>query len=261
MSKSSNSCQGCVFAELQGKEQVGCHANMIETAKKAGVEIFECWNEAGEFYVLKRQCMFRRPQEWADEKGQSQTNGSLLDIARQEVKCRFSAIVVCDDKSTIDDLEKTINSLEAQRHKPEHVVVLREWRNSTIVPADAYEFMQTKRFDYWKIENLVDEKRTDRKAVELVLHFKPRPFFATFRAGREVGTNLLWTVNKRVTQEWFQFSIINNPNDPIDGVIVSRVVYDYFGKVFHELEDIIKQESDGQCLGAYKIQEVDSTFQ
>jgi len=226
-------CQSCIFYDK------GCTLGIIENAKKAGVTVLDCWNEEGEFNVLvDTQCMYHRPQGWADKKVYKH---NLVEQAAKEIECAFSAFVVCNEQSSMEDIQKTIDSLAEQNLKPDMVVVIREFLN-TVDPKDLLPYMQGKGFANWKIENLTDENRRDRQAVELALRWKPRPYFATFRAGRVVEPTFFSDLNEKITKHFYSFGIISNENDPIDGVVVSKVVLSYFKNQFDGLEELIARE-------------------
>ncbi len=255
MSKKDTVCQTCVFRNGTN----GCFFGIIDNAKAAGLEVVECWNEQGEFNVIAgAQCMYHRTKGWKKKKSVDKTS-SLAKLAASEIAIRFTAIIVCDDTSTLDDIKSSIDSLAEQKHRPDYVIIVREWRNK-VEPKDLIGYMKDKKFNEWKIESLVDAARIGRKAVEPVLRFKARPYFATFRAGRTIHKDFFDILNRKITKEFFVFTIINNGIDDIDGVVVPNVIYQYFSNSFFKLEEYIEKE-DEKCPGILNIQTVDPTFQ
>lgn len=227
-------CQTCVFAK-----KYGCNLGIIDNARAAGITVLECWNEGGEFNVIPdHQCMYHRPVEWANKSG---LGTNLIDRAAKEIESKFSAFVVCDETSTFDDIQRTVLSLASQELKPDLVVVIKEAANK-VDSGEIFKFINTLGFNEWKIEGIVDPDRHGRMAVELALKWKPRPYFATFRAGRIVRADFFSELNEKITKHFFSFGIMSESDDEIDGVVVARVVLMYFKNQFDGLELLIERE-------------------
>jgi len=258
-------CQGCVFISESNR----CEAHMLSSAENAGLDVVECWNEEGEFNVIPgRKCTMKRPASWAAKQGVDIRNSDvvqtppstkeLIAYAQAEMKVDFSAMVVCQKDTTIEDIAQTLQSLVAQEHEPVFVGVVRE-HACKVDPKDIFLLINAMGFDEWKIENPVDG-RNGRKAVEGILKFKLTTYFATFKAGRNVDENFFSDLNYKITREWFTFAIIKNDKDPIDGVVVPSLIYKYFGNNFDKLEEIIEEEAQ-TCQGILNIQQINKTFQ
>jgi len=248
-------CQGCVFISESNR----CEAHMLSSAENAGLDVVECWNEEGEFNViLDRKCTMKRPIEWAKKQGTDISTKKLIGHAQAEMKVDFSAMVVCQKDTTMQDIKTTLQSLASQAHKPIFVGIVREY-GCKIDPKDIFLVINAMGFDEWKIENPVDG-RVERKAVEGILKFKLTTYFATFKASRNVDENFFSDLNHRITREWFTFAIIKNDKDPIDGVVVPGLIYKYFGNNFDKLEEIIEEEAQ-TCQGILNIQQINKTFQ
>jgi len=76
------SCQKCIFAIYDKKQQTGCKQNRLEQSNH-----FEAYNEDGEFYVVDGYCNLLRHEEW---------NDGVWDEAKFNEEISFNFFVVID---------------------------------------------------------------------------------------------------------------------------------------------------------------------
>ena len=267
-------CKNCIFATYEDDTQTGCSLNMIEQAENNNVEVLDCYDEDKEFHVLaNRQCMFYRNSTWASKLEPD----NYIQKIQQEIAIPFQALILADEKSTLADIEATIESLEQQILKPSYVLVVREFANKTkpidiaklfTIPqapvrqkgmgwSKKHKVLPLHKFKLWKVENPIDNSRTGRKLMDLALHTNVHPYVALFRAGRKVPDNFFSTLNDKLNS-FFQFGIITNKHDLLDGIVISRNIFLYYGNTLVEIEQCLK---DSQCQKSiHQIQQVIPTF-
>tara|TARA_R110000803_G_scaffold41244_1_gene88724 strand:- start:5754 stop:6554 length:801 start_codon:yes stop_codon:yes gene_type:complete len=254
-------CKGCIFAQYDDVTQTGCRFDIVDNAKKANIQVLECYDDEREFFVLKdRQCMLRRPHEWV--KGKKQVE--LADIAQAEVAIPCKAIVLMEIQTPFEAVKKTIDDLAAQTMKPNYVSIVRPHDNKHVTPKQIADHLGTCGFAHWKVENIMDRKRLERKAIDLVMHFKTHPYTACFRAGLGVSEDFFQSINDKIIYHFFNFGILTNDKDkvgvePIHGVVVPHVVWANYGNSIQELENCLKED---KCQNKIiQIQEVVPKFQ
>lgn len=253
-------CKNCVFAEWKGYTQTGCELGIIKNARRAGVEVKECYDEEKEFYVISnRLCSFCRPVEWAQRRGLEK---GFYAAAKSEINLRFSAVVVVDKEDNIKDIKKTVNSLEKQSLKPQTVVVIIHRNHPTVKIEKLNEFMMKKRFNYWKVQGLLDNSKINRLAVDMVLSFKVQPYASVFRAGNHITKKFFETISKNVNEKFFQFAMITNEEDKKDpetlhGLVIPYPVWMNY-RTISKLEEKLKED---KCQEIFQVKKIIKTFQ
>lgn len=92
-------CQGCVFACREGRTQTGCEHQRTEAYRERGM-LIEAENELGEFFIVNgRRCNLKRTEDWRPELGPDERK----EAAREEVRVRLAAIIVCQDGAVTAD--------------------------------------------------------------------------------------------------------------------------------------------------------------
>jgi hypothetical protein len=79
-------CKFCTFAQFDGKSQVGCLADRLESQ-----EHFDAYDEESEFSVVMGLCTTYRPKTW---------NGGIPDVAKADAEVNFKATIVIDYESS-----------------------------------------------------------------------------------------------------------------------------------------------------------------
>lgn len=94
-------CRGCVFANVDGGQQTGCHFKRLE---KLGAE-----KKEDGFFHFDRVCNLSRPKEWLD----SLSSGDDAHCtARKEVRPKVGVVITFNDN--LEDLEATLDTAHDQ---------------------------------------------------------------------------------------------------------------------------------------------------
>lgn len=155
-------CKDCVFALYEGKTQTGCAANLIEIFRHQAVTILEAYDEEREFYVIKnRICLMSRPLKWLEREPDIQ---KLLKIARDQIRLKYEVIILIENTHTLQDIEKTIQSIELQTLKPERIIFVMR-KTHSIRPSQLHDSC----FGPWKIQLITEETADKARMLDITL--------------------------------------------------------------------------------------------
>jgi len=111
-------CRDCCFAKYEESTQTGCEIGKLDLLAENGAEIIEAYDETNrEFFVVDgRVCVFWREPEWEDREHVRKIGKTAA--ANLEVSTRFAAIVYMDKDTTVEDVQRTVDSLSKQNPIP-----------------------------------------------------------------------------------------------------------------------------------------------
>lgn len=248
-------CKSCCFSTWEGETQVGCERGKVEKYKENGAEVLECYDTEREFFVIRgRTCPFWRNQKWRDTMKDKAHEEERL---RLETRMNYLATVFAD--RNLDDIMKTIYSLEAQELKPAEVRIIQE-KGNLISPGDIVRATQDVNL-FIRIETHT-RMMTKQEAVHLAFKFTKTPcqFYSVWEAGTEVAQDFFSTINDYVIQELGQFGAILPERGEYDGLVIPEPVHMYW--YFHGdasktvLENIKEWECDQQQNVCYSMQKL-----
>jgi hypothetical protein len=110
------SCKECVFAEYEGKTQVGCSANRIIKFKNLNTEqsvnVIEAYDNDKEFYVINGFCNYYRSKKWND-------GIADLDKAKKESSLTFDLFVDCNsiDINYVNKIDTLLSTIDYDTNK------------------------------------------------------------------------------------------------------------------------------------------------
>jgi hypothetical protein len=117
----TSSCKDCVFAVYIGKTQTECKLGRVEKFREKGVDIIEAEDlEENEFFVVEAWCNYYRNQEWKEA---FDTSVSLTDKVKEEAVFPVGFIVLFDNDSSTEDLEKTISGIKEIEGEASYVTI------------------------------------------------------------------------------------------------------------------------------------------
>lgn len=101
-------CKFCTFAQFDGKSQIGCLADRLESQ-----EYFAAYDEEAEFCVVTGLCTTYRPKTW---------NGGIPDVAKADAEVNFKGTIIIDYDS--NDFHKDWYFSRADQFVKENTVIL-----------------------------------------------------------------------------------------------------------------------------------------
>lgn len=117
-----NSCSGCWFADMEGQTdeeiiQIGCEANREDLFIDPITGRTDL-KDSSKYRSLDRFCNMYRGIDWATDRGGQDNinlhdNEYMVELARQEIKPSFGVVVLDDNARSFEDIELTLDSLEA----------------------------------------------------------------------------------------------------------------------------------------------------
>ena len=182
------SCNDCIFAIRKNnkeKTQTGCKIGKLDSYKAAGTEIIEAYDDFGkEFFVINnRVCIGKRTKEW----GKEYSPDEWEEIVKKQSKIRYQILVILDEKHSLEELNKTLKSIENQDNIPTIVTVVNSSyaiKTETMIEnMNAYDKLN------WRVQAIVMSDQTLRQKIDLVIdatYSQRFAIYATFTAGHIV---------------------------------------------------------------------------
>lgn len=228
--ESGTGCINCIFAEWQGKRQVGCKLGRIEKFSERGEQFDTATSQDGrEFYIIKnRICLMLCTEDWLAR------HPEVKDPAREvrkltELKC--DVLILVENEHTLEGIRKTVNALLQQEHKPEKITVV--LLSDHIHPAKirkVFQAAENKYFSFkWQVAHIQErgpkgEKPSIEWAMDHVLNNCKTPFYSVFYAGFEPPTDFLLLIDKALNDELEKFCLLL-PVDDWNGAFVQTMLH------------------------------------
>ena len=213
-------CRDCVFAQYDGNTQIGCKLGKLDLLKENGGVITEVYDDSKkEYYVISdRFCVFWRRPSWLN-KDEVKRFGAE-ETARKEVQARFAAIIYINDKSSLEDIEKTVISLINQNLQPRKLIVA---NNSPLKPSKLVslgkDFSVNLLFPkqggesktYWKIEQIKEDKASFSRCVDIAIKgvsANEQNYYCSFVAGFQVPKDFIHKIDVALNDDMKRFLLL-----------------------------------------------------
>lgn len=124
-------CRECIFAEFKdnpdkelGAIQTGCKFGRIEKFKNRGTQVEWTEDEYVSYNKIHVFCNCIRDREWQSKEGieVNDIDGAMKKVVFDNT-IRWSGVVLCDELSPLDDIEKSIDWMVSQKIKPKNIVI------------------------------------------------------------------------------------------------------------------------------------------
>lgn len=233
------SCRHCVFSKWEDKTQVGCDAGQLEKFKTSGVQVLEVFDDDNkEFFVINdRLCKMSRSPKWKDRQ-KNQDIISLLEVAREEIKFKYHAIIFF---TNIYNLDITITNLTRQTVVPKEITVVRPF-SSKILPSIIKDTIMKDVKIKWNIKSLVDSDDY-YEGVDMAIRGTQIPYYAIIRDGLDFDNDVFEKIQQKINDDLFQFGMIKG--DENDHLTIVNFPFHYLmrGNKGIKLEDKFKEEN------------------
>ncbi len=227
-------CKDCIFVIPNTATQTGCSADvsgkdggLIETAldtlRKNGVEILEAYDEKKEFYIVNGQkCLHKRTKKWLHNIAQKGHNlhKKWIDIINKEIELKYQVIIVANN--TIGDIKNTVDSITQQTLPPQHISIIRK-QDNPIRPRTLVEMLQATGIK-WRVENMIDQAIKINNHVDIIMDFKPHPYYMVVNAGFMVPSDTFRIISDKFISRELQCLALS-PNKDGNGFFTSHSVH------------------------------------
>lgn len=193
---SGTSCQQCCWVdhEINTTNQKNCKLGMLDKFRAQNAEIIECYNENGEFFVIKdRMCPTYRSQEWQ----RKQNTNDLIVLKKRlqaELKLRYDVFInatQCDLK----ELLTTMNSIREQTKSPQTAyIALTEW----LLPSKVIPKLQGYKFQ-WKV-SLLTKNETYENWIDQFIRKNRTQYYIMMPAGYELEKKFIKEIENYLAQ-------------------------------------------------------------
>lgn len=238
-------CRDCVFAQWDGRTQVGCDWNRLDKFDEVGTKIMGEEDKAtGKQYfrICGRICnTCRHPttlkgvpaRKWKEK-------------VREEIKVRIAMMVYVDSDEQEQDCIRTLESFRNQTATPHEIVVIYNNGGSEAPPAYAEWLSDVPTF--WRVEQMRELGIGFGKAVDLTVDNKDTTsvYYTVCRAGYTYPINYVETIDKAINDDLDRFVLLLPDRDG-DGLFAQVSLH----KILSGNVGKIRQE-DGSVLSVDK---------
>lgn len=213
-------CKECIFAEYKDDTQIGCTKNRLEVFKEVGEEILECYDKEKEFFVIKnRNCAYFRNQQWLD------VVKNVDEQLAKELKLYFS-ITIFIENNTMEELRKTLSSINHQIDKPLKVNIICD-TNNRCDPRIINNIMYGHNIK-WSIYNKIKNISNDKAMIVLQNDIKKYNFLSIIKCGETLPVDYFKNINYAVIEKMIRFALIRHPF--IDTIQTNVFMHWYFNR-------------------------------
>lgn len=251
-------CVDCVFAEKAGQTQTGCSFGRLDVYREKGADIIDAYDEFGnEFNIINSKiCLYKRNKDWGELVPKKKWKHSVLE----KLKMRYHAMVSFGEEQSLDDLHKTMTSLNLQENPPVMTSVMSQ---SNLVPTEIINFLNSKGYDNldWRIQTFTDKDLHQRQTIDLAVDTTKNKvkvvFYISFHAGFEVPLEMSSDFQKYFIED-MKHVIFASGRDDGNGMLVSFPFHiKHAGNCFNvRIEDKLREFEEGAENYFRKIEDV-----
>jgi len=207
----STCCEKCVFVKYnKSNNQVGCLLNRIEKFKQQGA-VIEMEENTSHFTIKNRTCSAFRKKEWANDKDKN----NLEIIVRAEILCKNEIFLKFNETDTLEDLSKTVSSLENQILRPSLLAIMTDSKN---VPFQGIvKLLQKQKSFDWRIDRTftVGEKSKEVDCIFTSFRKCNSPYFTIANTGAVFPEDYLANIDESVNEKLMKYSFAKANIDKI----------------------------------------------
>jgi hypothetical protein len=262
-------CADCVFAEkitsphdtspaLSKRTQTGCSFNRLEKYRDKGAQIIDAYDENGdEFSVINGKiCLYKRTKDWGELTSKKRWRARVND----ELRMKYHAMVSFGPEDSLQDLHKTMQSLNDQSNPPTLTSVL---STSKEVPTHIINALNSANYENldWRLQTFIDEEIHERQCIDLAIDNTKKlvriVFYMLFQAGFEVPNEMSDEIHQYFIEDMGRV-IFASGNDDGNGMLVSFPFHiKHAGNAFHvRIEDKLREFEEGAEQYFRKIEDV-----
>ena len=239
----TSSCKDCVFAVYIGKTQTEFKLGRVEKFREKGVDIIEAEDlEENELFVVEAWCNYYRNQEWKEA---FDTSVSLTDKVKEEAVFPVGFIVLFDNDSSTEDLEKTISGIKEIEGEASYVTIA----NSS--ESDPIEFISTvqdlfgdSEIDY-KVTRIMEKETYQYQSIDLCFSNINNIYYYILRAGNKPAKDVISLIDKQTNTELEPVVYIKG-DENLNGTVVQATMHKflngYYGMTLLEKIEGIQSE-------------------
>lgn len=247
-------CQDCLFAIYDGTTQTGCKLGKLDAYHDNGIQILECYNidqdgQENEFFVLdKYKCWYKRTTNWTKYSEYLSGQVGLAHIEK-ELEISYQAIIMMKD--CLEDVVKTVVSLKNQTIPPKYYSLVQQGNQFNPLELRREVFSRYQLPD-GKIHNIIPN-HSPKECMDLALKSHHLPYYLVINAGNTIDdTNLFQTINDKILNQNFKFSIIKIQNSSLVCYSIHHVLN---GNYLVDLETKVRSKFQDNT-GIYDISEL-----
>jgi hypothetical protein len=242
----------CVFANYEGRTQVGCDLGKIDAFRAADAEIIEATDNERDFYVInKRYCISHRFKNW----GELHPRNKWKELVREEVRVPFHVIVLGND--SFEDVANTCTSFYYQTLRPNKITIINQ---KYISPERLSKVFTTTLTDItWMVQNpILGMDLTGYQCLDLILdHHYKFPFYVVANAGFMPDKNVLEDIDNFVNDDLRIFAMMESD----DMVVIPTQVHKAMGGSRGNTTILEKIKAEEECQNQiYPLEEISQHF-
>lgn len=212
-------CNDCVFAKI-GEGDWDCKLNLISKFVEQG---YEKKIKDGNYTIPGKGCWNFRTSLWSEELGLG-TFEKQKERVRQEVHLKVDVVVYLTENQTLDDLSKTISSIENNTHKPKRIYIL---NMSGIRPSELIHWCPQNIKLPYNIEFPV--KQSLKNALTIIYKKTKNVYVSVIEGGSEIPPDYYEKLNKLIFENMERVLMIMPCNGNYHGLFFLRFIFKQLG--------------------------------
>lgn len=227
MTDIASRCEGCVFAELENEQQIGCS---LGRADKLGIADIE-----NNFYNLSRFCVTYRPKAWLEDLQLSESLDTKKTVML-EVQPRVGFFVYFE--KSLDDLKRVVEDIKNQEIKARYIVVI----NSYVEYNNEIQEILESNFDFNETEHhivqLIEEPKNRAMVIDESFKHAKNGWVYFCHASESIDRDLIQKINKRVNVDLKKLVFVHPYDDNYNGLMFQASLFKFLNgnstKVFKD---------------------------
>lgn len=231
-------CRHCVFAEWDlfpnNETQIGCNLDLLDKYS-AVTDVEDVIEEDYKYKKIRhRMCIGCRGKSWQDK-----YKDNLYEQIKQEWRVEYTTLLVFNEESVIEDLQRSVGSINELKNQPSKVIVVSNNANYKIF--DIKEILKTLKCK-WRISAVQQDF-----SIEYFIDCVAKEFEGIYTSIYMSGA-MVYDIFDKLTEDIrlkLHQVVMITPDDEDNGLTILNKAYEYFGGMkYGNIIDKIKQKAE-----------------
>ena len=249
-------CNGCVFAKLDGSQQMFCK---LDRVNKLGIQ----GQDEDGYSILSRFCNTYRPMEWLNDLSLAESE-DISKTVLDEIYPKVGFFVLLDTRqeNAIQHLKETLCDIKEQESfPPKYVIIINDRvEYSEELCGILAKMFGTSNTYYHVVQLQVKIDDVSKQIDEAFIHAKNGWAYVT-SSGKSVPRDLISSIHQRVNIDMKKLVVVQ-PYDEINGLLFQAALFKFVNGNKPKLyqDEVIDSRSFLEKIEHAALQSDDETF-